>query len=360
MLPRAGAVSPNSAIVVDAHVVGLGKLSVAAHVGANVVDVTSALAPGFSSDRFGGGGARYLVRPTSGDWAPGATVRLTLTNASSSPVDLDVPIAEAPDLTAPTFSSLSAPTLRAFSRPGLSTEVTGIAHGAFDDPASPLVLIELASGSTVYRFAVIEGHAGTLFLDAKDNAVHVDAITLTDVAGNTRRIEAPCGPRQHALPFVCMAGSLEAGTERDSFIATSDGGTDHGFSRGHCLSREIVLGDIEVSVDAERLSDEHEMPIEIAFRGGFFAVTGTSSWFLYESDRNWTGWQPTPVPIGKRRMALRVVQRGRQVTGYIDGHLAGSLALTTEQHRTVGIAFKARPGQAGKIRFRDFKLRRAD
>jgi hypothetical protein len=355
VLPRVGAVPPNSAVVVDAHVVGpSSKLGVTAHVGEHALEISVELAPRFSSDRFGGGGARYLVRPTTAEWPRLSTVRLTITNGSNAAVHLDVPIGDSPDLAAPTFSSMSAPTLLPFSRPGLATEVTGIAHGPFDDPASPLVLVDAATGRATHRFAVAEGQGGTLLLDVEDNTEHVDAITLTDLAGNARRIEVPCGPPLLLLPFTCVAGSLERGSEPDSFIATSDASTDGGFSRGHYLWREIVDGDIEVSVRAERLGDEHEMPVEIAFRGGFFAVTGTSSWFLYESDRNWTGWQPTPVPVDNGSLVLRVVQRGRHVTGYVGDRVAGTFTLSAEQARAVGIAFKARPGRPGRIKIRDF------
>lgn len=362
MLPPTGAVPPNSAIVLDAHVVGLGGLGVDAHVGASAVEVLCEVAPPFSIDRFvPGGGARYLVRPARGEWPPGATVRLAITNGSSPPVEVDVPIGDARDVTPPTFSSLSPPTLRTFSRPGRTTEVTGIAHGAFDDPASPLVLVDLASGPQVYRFAVTEGLSGTLLLDAEDNALRIDAITLSDVAGNSLRVEAPCGlPAEHVSPFVCLHGSIEAEGETGSFIATSDAGADGGFSRGHCLSRDFIDGDIEISVSAERLTGEHEMPIEIAFRGGFFAVTGTSSWFLYEHDRHWTGWQPTPVPVGGGVMSLRVVQRGQSVSGYVNGQLAGSFTLqSSAQGRAVGLAFKAHPGALGRVRFWDFAARSA-
>lgn len=361
MLPQTGVVSPNSAIVLDAHVVGLGRLGVTAHVRANAIDVGYEIAPPFSIDRFvPGGGARYLVRPTTGDWPRGATVRLTIENGPST-VEIDVPIAESPDVAPPTFSSLSPPTLRMFSSPGRTTEVAAIAHGAFEDPASPLVLVDLACGHQALRFAVIQGRSGTLLLDARDNVLPIDALTLTDVAGNARRIESPCGPPPpHVGPFVCIAGSIESAGDAHALIATSDAGTSNGFSRGHYLSRHVIDGDIEISVDAERLTDEHEMPIEIAFRGGFFAVTGTSSWFLYEHDRHWTGWQPTPVAVGPGVVSLRVVQRGQHVTGYIDERLVGSFTLqNTAQGRAVGLAFKARPSSLGRVRFTNFVVRGA-
>ena len=58
---------------------------------------------------------------------------------------------------------------------------------------------------------------------------------------------------------------------------------------------------------------------------------------------------------------LRVVQRGYEVTGYVNGHLAGSLTLhRPPMGRVVGIAFKARPGQVGRIRFSAFAVRSAD
>lgn len=359
VLPRAGAVSPNGAIVVDAHVVGAASLGITAHADANAIEVTYAVAPPFSTDRFGGGGARYLVRPTRGDWPCGATVRLTIANGANPPVALDAPIAELPDRTPPAFSSLGRPTLRTLARPGLRTEVTAITHEPFDDPESPLVLVELTSDHRTHRLSAVEGSAGVLFLEAKDNTRYIDAITLTDLAGNRSRIPAPCGPREDAMPFECVAGSLEPQAD-GTFVATTDAGTADGFSRGHYLWREIVEGDIEVEVVAERLTGEHEMPIELAFRGGFFAVTGTSSWFLYENDHHWTGWQPTPVPVKTGWLALRVVQRGTQVSGYVDEQLVGSFTLQNVHGRAVGVAFKARPGERGSIRFRDFTVRRVD
>ncbi|MCA9579388.1 MAG: hypothetical protein KC668_28360, partial [Myxococcales bacterium] len=131
----------------------------------------------------------------------------------------------------------------------------------------------------------------------------------------------------------------------------------NGFSRGHYRASASTAGDIEIAVTAARLTDDHAMPIEVAFRGGFFGVTGTSLFYLYETDANWTGWKATPVAVEPGPVELRVTQRGAEVEGFVNGMLAGSLTLQRPSAEgPVGVFFKGPPGQQARMRFRDFTV----
>lgn len=153
-----------------------------------------------------------------------------------------------------------------------------------------------------------------------------------------------------------MVGTLAA--EEDGwFVATTDAGVENGFSRGHYRARDAATGDLEISVTATRLTDDHGMPIEIAFRGGFFGVTGTSQFYIYQSDGHWTGWKCTPASVGTGPLTLRVVQRGAAIDGFVNGALAGSFTLNDPPPEgPVGLFFKGPPGVAARMRFRDFTV----
>lgn len=358
VLPRSGAVPPNSAIVLKGHV--QGPLSVTARAASVEVRVALEAAPEFGA-RAEGTFQMWLVRPTTGDWPEGCRVVLTATRAPQGPAVLEVPIASERDVTPPVFSSMSPPERRVFGGPGRpNREAVVLAHRGFTDDASPLIIVTIEAGGSVMTGSALEGMAG--LLPMPPGAQAVDAITLADLAGNAVRIANPCAeaPSPETPPsrdaFTCVAGTLE--TAQDWFVTTTDAGTQDGFSRGHYSARETIAGDLEVSVTAERLTDDHAMPIEVAFRGGFFGVTGTSLFYIYESASHWTGWKSTPASVGTGPMNLRVVQRGAEVHGYVNGALAGSLTLespTTEGQ--VGVFFKGPPGREARMRFRDFTVK---
>ncbi|MCB9593503.1 MAG: hypothetical protein H6719_12285 [Sandaracinaceae bacterium] len=367
VLPRSGAVPTNSAIVLQGHV--QGALSVSARAAGVDVDVTLEAAPELGP-RAPGTYRMWLVRPAAGVWPSGGTVVLTATREPQEPAVLEVPIASAPDLTPPVLSSISPPETMVFGGPREpSREVVVLLHRGLVDEASPLVIVTLEAGGSILTGSVLEGMAGALPMPP-GGATALDAITLADLAGNAVRITNPCtetpaseppapeapAPAPPPAPFTCIAGAIMA--EGDEWFATTDAGTENGFSRGHYRANESVAGDLEISFTATRLSDDHGMPIEVAFRGGFFAATGTSSCFLYESDANWTGWQSTPTPTGPGPLTLRVVQRGAEVSGFVDGVLAGSLTLRSPTSEgPVGVFFKGPPGKRALMRFRDFAVR---
>lgn len=346
---------PNAAIVVFAYVIGTTPLTFTARAGDTDVSVAVECASPFSHGQRVRG-SYYLVRPTEGAWPSSSTVVLTA-HSSLPSAALEVPIGAVMDVTAPELSSLGAPRLRALSYMQSETDVLVIEHGPFTDAASPIVLVLLELGHRVVTGAVDEGQRGTLSMPPYEDT-RVGAITLTDVAGNSRRIVEPAAPPGH-IPdsFTCIAGQLEATNDAGTFLATTDGGTTEGFSRGHFLSNQSAEGDFVVRVKASRLTDDHSKSIEIAFRGGFFGVSGTSLWFLYEHDGNWTGWKATPSPVSTELVQLRVVQRGRRVSGYVDNMLAGSFDLEKEPPPgPVGVFFKGPPGTVSRMRFRDFTV----
>ncbi len=361
VLPRSGAVPPNSAIVLDGHVVG--QLSVSARSAGSELSVALEPAPAFGP-HAPGTYRTWLVRPTSGDWPAGSTVVLTATRAPQEPAVFDVPIASERDVRPPVFSSVSLPERRTISGPRQpSHEVVLLPHRAFTDDESPLVLVTLEAGGSVLTGSVREGMAGGLPMPPGAAQV-LDAITLADLAGNEVRIADPCTatsapeppPSPSLNPFTCVAGTLVS--EDGWFVATTDAGTENGFSRGHYRAPQRTSGDLEISVTAMRLTDDHAMPIEIAFRGGFFGVTGTSLFYLYESDAHWTGWKPTSQAVGTGPVGLRVVQRGADVDAYVNGALAGSLTLQKPMAEgEVGVFFKGPPGKEARMRFRDFVVK---
>jgi hypothetical protein len=358
VLPRSGAVPPNSAIVLKGRV--QGPLSVTARAAGVEVRVALEAAPEFGA-RAEGTFQRWLVRPTTGDWPAGGSVVLTATREPQGPAVLEVPIASERDVTPPVFSSMSPPEWRVFGGPGRpNREAVVVAHRGFTDDASPLIIVTLEAGGSVMTGSALEGMAGGLPMPP--GALAVDAITLADLAGNAVRIANPCAeaPSPEPLPsrdaFTCVAGTLE--TEQEWFVATPDAGTQDGFSRGHYSARATITGDLEISVTAERLTDDHAMPIEVAFRGGFFGVTGTSLFYIYESASHWTGWKSTPASVGTGPMTLRVVLRGAEVHGYVNDALAGSLTLERPTAEgSVGVFFKGPPGSSARMRFRDFTVK---
>ena len=357
VLPRSGAVPPNSAIVLDGHVVG--QLSVTARVAGADLSVALEPAPELGA-RAPGTFRTWLVRPTNGDWPAGSVVVLTATRDPQEPAVLDVPIASERDVTPPVFSSMSPPERKIVSGPREpSREVVLLSHRGFTDEASPLVIVTLEAGGSVLTGSVLEGMAGGLPMPP-GAAQTLDAITLADLAGNAMRIANPCTAAPEPAPsrdaLTCVAGTLA--TEGDWLVGSTDAGTENGFSRGHYRAPGTTTGDIEISVTAARLTDDHAMPIEIAFRGGFFGVTGTSLFYIYESDTHWTGWKSTPGAVGTGPVSLRVVQRGAEVHGYVNGALAGSLVLDEPiSEGPVGVFFKGPPGQQARIRFRDFAVK---
>ncbi len=369
VLPRSGAVPPNSAIVLEGHI--LGQLHVTARAAGIGVAVALEAAPEFGA-RAQGTFRTWLVRPTTGDWPAGSTVVLTATREPQEPAVLEVPIASQRDVTPPVFSSMSPPERKVFRGPRQpDREAVVLAHRGFTDDASPLILVTLEAGGSVLTGNVLEGMSGGLPMPPGP-AHALDAITLADLAGNAVRIENPCAavppseppppqppPPQPPPPrdaFTCVAGTLA--TDGDWFVATTDAGTDNGFSRGHYRASETLTGDLEISVTAARLTDDHAMPIEIAFRGGFFGVTGTSLFYIYESDSHWTGWKSTPASVGAGPLTLRVVQRGAEVHCFVNGALAGSLTLEKPTPEgPVGMFFKGPPGKEARMRFRDFAVK---
>jgi hypothetical protein len=219
------------------------------------------------------------------------------------------------------------------------------------------------------RTVVSEVGSAGAFRWQRDTCMHIDALTLTDLAGNTCRVE---NPHRLAIParplpdltnraagqFRCIAGTLEAVNTHGAFVATSDSATTSGFSRGHFEANRAAHGDIDISVKVRRLSADIEMPVELAFRGGFFGVTLSGSWFLYEHDGHWTGWKQLAESVGSRMLELRVVQRGKRVKAYVNGQLAGDLELEKESTTDrVGVAFKGRPGEPSRVRLHDFFVR---
>lgn len=358
VLPRSGAVPPNSAIVLRGHV--QGQLSVTARAAGIEVGVALEAAPELGA-RAEGTFRMWLVRPTTGEWPTGGSVVMTATREPQGPAVIEVPIATERDLTPPVFSSMSPPERKVFGGPRRpDREAVVVAHRGFTDDASPLIIVTLEAGGSMMTGSALEGMAGDLPMPPGARAV--DAITLADLAGNTVRIANPCtaAPPTEPTPsrdaFTCVAGTLEM--EQGWFVATTDAGTEDGFSRGHYRASETIAGDLEVSVTAERLTDDHAMPIEVAFRGGFFGVTGTSMSYIYESAAHWTGWQSAPTNVGTGPMTLRVLQRGAEVRCFVNGALAGSLTLERPTAEgPVGVFFKGPPGQASRMRFRDFAVR---
>ncbi|MBA3461481.1 MAG: hypothetical protein H0T46_16085 [Deltaproteobacteria bacterium] len=362
-LPRSGSVPRNAAIVLEGRV--FGALSVTATHGDDDIPVTLD-----SSFPLGGGGHSYwLVRPSNGEW-PTTLLRskVTLRAAADSPsATIEVPIGARDDYP-PELSWLAPPEEGTTLTPWDHRQFLRFEYGPVNDAAGPFVRgeLELADGRT-HSVAFQEGHAGSFHFD-RDSCRDVDAITLTDLAGNSCRIAHPTRRAIPARPmpdltdwgkgsFKCVAGSLEAVNTLGAFIATSDASTTNGLSRGHFVSIRPELGDVDISVKMRRLTVDGGMPVEIAFRGGFFGVSAYGQWYLHERDDHWTGWKP--MPESSRRpssvLELRVIQRGQHVSGYINNELAGDFTLDAAPTSTdVGIGFKGTPGEPSRIRFHDF------
>jgi hypothetical protein len=356
--PRAKSVAPNSAIVLEGYV--FGELIFAARHGKTTIAVTVETARELSSgERFAS--TFYLVRPAAGVW-PHGTVVLEVSGGFDE--KFKVRTSKDLDLAAPELVSMGAPEARRSDNPFTGIhQYIAIPHGGFMDAASPLIHAELELPGGTHRGLVGEGGPGQISLSDDVDVSQVIAITLTDLAGNARRIDAPCGSALPSLDaavraaFTCVAGRLEAA--HVGFVGIADGTSDAELGRGHYLSTQPASGDLEISVKVWRLTNDHEMPIEIAFRGGFFAVTGMASWSFYERADHWTGWQPTGEPAIRNGMIeLRVTQRGSHVTGYANGKLLGSFELDAPPPEgPVGLQFKGHPGTLARISFTDFVVR---
>lgn len=362
-----GAVARNAAIVLEGHVVG--ALTITARSGSSAIDVGVRTALPIIEDRFADHRVYYLVRPASGAWPGSQTVVLAVIREGVPPEEIEVPIDSMQDTKPPAFVSLVAPSQRTISHPRGDAEVVAIDHGPFVDALTPIVLVTLEIGTTSRTGVVLENRAGTITLQPREDLGAVRTLTIADTAGNANRVDDPCGQPPPDKPgpeletiardaFTCVVGRLEAVNAYGTFLATTDAATTDGYSRGHYLSAHVIDGDLDITVSATRLTDDHEMSVEIAFRGGYFGVSCRSSWYLYEHPGHWTGWQPTSSLIRPGTLELRVIQRGQRVTGYVNHTLAGSFELERPAPSgRVGIQFKARPGKVGRLRFRNFAVK---
>lgn len=354
---RDGVVPPNAFVVLEGHV--LGELTLVACLDGEPAEVTLEHASYFTVSGPGiAAPALFLVRPQGGEWTPGATLVLSCSDGSQR-ARFELVIGTERDETPPIFSSLGEPEPGTIEGPHGRTDVVAIGHGVYVDRESPIVLVELelSASRNIVRGVVMEGTPGTLTFAPRAGVERVLAVTLRDSAGNATRVE----PKRASgvLALRCIAGAIEHCAMQDVWLASTDGGYADGFSRGHFVWIDALDADaVEISAIAARLTEDHELPIEIAFQGGFFGVTGTSRFYLWESATHWTGWIDTPSPTRTSENELRVVQQGRDVSAFVNHQLAGTFRLDARpKDRTVGLFFKGHAGRISRARFRDATVR---
>lgn len=142
----------------------------------------------------------------------------------------------------------------------------------------------------------------------------------------------------------------------DRYRGTSDAALD-GWSMGEFEFRRTVASRLDVSVTVRRLTRDVDRPIEIHFLGGYFATNQGGSWYIWETDDHWTGWQRSGA-IRADRNTLRVQQSGRRVVGIVNGVRVGDFELATEPpaRGRVEVTFKGDPGTESQIELDAFRL----
>jgi len=391
LLPRTGVVAPNAAIVLEGFVEGGCKLTV------QIAGEEISLGGG----QWGVDALTYdeHVRPLSywilnngpKGWPPDSKVLVLAERAGQVFASFEVPIGNERDIHPPKFSTMGPPTARVQEKPvepiktlhetgdprmdyetttypdPIRTNVIAIDHGPIEDPQSPIIVVEINLPNAPKPYGAIrEGVAGTITLRPDPSvaaATTIDSIMLRDAAENWVRVENPCAIVPPAPPpptvvgrFHVVAGTLEQ-TDDGKYVGTSDSSTENGYSKGHYLLAEPSTGNLDITMVAEKI-DSGEMAVEIAFRGGFFAVCRhASSWLLHETNVA-TTWQTAPRTVMSLPLALRVVQRGQIVRAYIDEMYCGSITLKKPvRSAPVGVFFQGASGKAGRIRFRDFEVK---
>jgi hypothetical protein len=184
-------------------------------------------------------------------------------------------------------------------------------------------------------------------------AVTVAAAAVAAVAGCTRKADpaAPC-LRQWDVPIGTLATTT---TDCRTFIGqTAPQPFDY-----WAVSAEVkrtVGARLEMSARISRPAADAESPVELAFRGGHFALS-RSGFYFWESQGHWSGWQPTGMRIeGENKLAVH--QDGQEIEGFINDALVGTFRLAAAPAPgKVGVFVKGRLGTPVKAQVREFQLR---
>lgn len=165
------------------------------------------------------------------------------------------------------------------------------------------------------------------------------------------------GPRAACTDFEAKNGTLE-GTGSACIGFSARGLPGIGYWAGRYEYKKAPKSqNFEISVKFRRPAAESSFPVEIIFKGGNFAVS-TGSFFFWETDAHWSGWQRTAAFDPNKENELKVRQRGKHVEGFINGLPAGTFEVSGDPaSRPVGVLFKTKPDFPYQVHFRDFTVR---
>lgn len=146
-------------------------------------------------------------------------------------------------------------------------------------------------------------------------------------------------------------GSMEI-TSDTSFIAVSNAG-ESSYSVGKYEIGAAISTPLFMATRFERMTNDHNYPVELFFLGGAFGVA-RGSFYFYESEDHWTGWLPFPSSVKPNAGAIAIYQDGQTLTGYIDGKEVGDFTLNaTPSAGKVSLFFKGAPKTASRVAFRE-------
>lgn len=155
--------------------------------------------------------------------------------------------------------------------------------------------------------------------------------------------------------WVTAAGQLRGDGSCNTLRATS--GPGGSWSYGRYDLRQPVGTNLAIEVTFRRVTSDHDRPMEVYFRGGAFGLTSLGTWYFYEGEDHWTGWQRNDA-IQREENVVVVRQEGRRVRARVNRVLIGEFELNTEPVRgQVSVFFKGAPDMASEIEFRDFVVR---
>ncbi|WP_147395272.1 LamG domain-containing protein [Azospirillum cavernae] len=149
---------------------------------------------------------------------------------------------------------------------------------------------------------------------------------------------------------------IEAGNiiewKEGEFVAAT-GGQASSWSYASFEYNAVLKAPYLLTVSLNRISNDTDRPVELRFIGGFFGVS-EDQWYLYESEKNWTGWQRSSS-INSGENNLTIIHYGQTVRGYVNGVLVGSIRLNTPNSvGKPGVFFKGDPFKRSKVAFKNF------
>jgi hypothetical protein len=174
-----------------------------------------------------------------------------------------------------------------------------------------------------------------------------------------------CSSRTSSAALICAdvwdvkAGKLDApAPDCSAFTGTTAALPPFDYWAARYEYKKPIPASFTMSAKFTRPAADADMPVELVFRGGHFGVASKRGYFFWESDKHWTGWQPTNA-WGDGENELMVRQNGAAVEGYVNGTLVGTFTLASQKPsvEAVGLFLKSNVGTPAKTEIRSFSVK---